>query len=118
MTPIGNTGPIGLDGSRSIRVASSAGTFYAFDPETGAATDGLQGQGIAVMAIDNLPCELSQDASEHFSSVLVNHIPDLMQLDMNASFEDLALNPEVKDAIIVYQGQLTPDFAYLADYLS
>ena len=35
MTPIGNTGPIGLDGSRSIRVASSAGTFYGFDPETG-----------------------------------------------------------------------------------
>ena len=100
------------------RITDIDNPVYTFDPETGAATDGLQGQGIAVMAIDNLPCELSQDASEHFSSVLVNHIPDLMQLDMNASFEDLALNPEVKDAIIVYQGQLTPDFAYLADYLS
>ena len=35
MLPIGSTGPIGLDGSDSVRLASSVGTLYSFDLETG-----------------------------------------------------------------------------------
>lgn len=91
---------------------------YTFNPTTEASTDGLHKEGIAVMAIDNLPCELSQDASDHFSSVLVNHIPALMSMDMTSSFSELELDPEVKNAVIVYKGELTPDFQYLNQYLS
>lgn len=91
---------------------------YTYNPETGTSEDGLSLDGIAIMAIDNLPCELSQDASDHFSSVLVNHIPALMALDLSLSFDALALEPEVKNAVIVYNGKLTPEFEYLKQYLA
>ena len=90
---------------------------YTFNPDTGTSVDGLTQDGIAIMAIDNLPCELSQDASDHFSSVLVNHIPALMTMDLSLSFDDLELESEVKNAIIVYDGKLTPEFEYLKQYL-
>jgi len=32
-------------------------------------------------------------------------------------FEELALPPEIKRAVIVYQGELTPDYRYLEEYV-
>jgi alpha-aminoadipic semialdehyde synthase len=37
--------------------------------------------------------------------------------DFSADFDKLHLPPEIKRAIIVYQGKLTPDYTYLANYL-
>jgi len=35
----------------------------------------------------------------------------------SAPFEELALPPEIKRAVIVYQGELTPDYVYLKKYV-
>jgi alpha-aminoadipic semialdehyde synthase len=37
--------------------------------------------------------------------------------DFAAEFEKLELPPEIKKAVIVYRGKLTPDYEYLSKFL-
>ncbi len=91
---------------------------FVFDPLTGAVRDGVEGEGVVVMAVDILPSELPRDASEYFSQVLLPYVPALASADYTVPFDDLALPPEIKRAVIVYRGQLTPTYAYLASHVS
>ncbi|MGE5601496.1 MAG: bifunctional lysine ketoglutarate reductase /saccharopine dehydrogenase family protein [Nitrososphaerales archaeon] len=90
---------------------------FVYNPVTGEARDGCEGDGLVVMAVDILPSELPRDASEDFSSVLKDLIPALAAADFTAPFEELALPAPIKRAVIVHRGELTPDFAYLHRYL-
>ena len=101
----------------TMKVTDIENPVYTFFPQSRTIEDGLHDAGLPIMAIDNLPCELSKDASDHFSSVLSSHLPDLMTMDMKQDFEQLQLNAEIKDSIIVYRGELTPNFKYLEQYL-
>jgi alanine dehydrogenase len=90
---------------------------FVYNPVTGEARDGCEGEGLVVMAVDILPSELPRDASEDFSRVLKEFIPAIVEADFTAPFEELALPAPVKRAVIVHRGELTPDFAYLKRYL-
>jgi len=79
---------------------------------------GVKGEGPVIMAVDNLPCELPREASTSFGETLLEFIPALAKADFKASFEDLTLPREIKDAIIVYRGELTKNFEYLNQYLN
>ncbi len=87
-------------------------------PETDSYQDGLLEEGVSVMAIDNLPCELSMDASEHFSSILPLYVPMIMDMDLSLSWQQSKLPEIMKRAVIVYKGELTPNFEYLKQFLS
>ncbi|MCP4545296.1 MAG: hypothetical protein GY835_02380 [bacterium] len=91
---------------------------FIYDPITASFKDGTEGRGIIVMPVDNLPCELPRDASEHFSQALERFAPLLARADYTVPFPDLALPGELKRAIITYQGKLTPDYRYLEDFLT
>ncbi len=93
---------------------SPAITYF---PETDSYIDGLVAEGLSVMAIDNLPCELPRDASGHFSSILPKYIPMIMDMDLTLSWEDNNLPEILKRAVIVYKGELTPNFEYLNEFL-
>ena len=73
---------------------------------------------MVVLAVDNLPCELPKEASNDFGKVLLRFIPALVRADFSVPTKDLALPDEMKNAIIVHNGQLTERFAYLAHHLS
>jgi alanine dehydrogenase len=90
---------------------------FVYNPVTGEAVDGCEGEGVTVMAVDILPSELPRDASEDFSAVLKEFIPAIVDADLSAPFEELALPAPVKRAVIVHRGELTPDFDYLKRYL-
>ena len=90
---------------------------YVYNPVTGGASDGHEGMGIAIMAVDILPAELPREASTDFSHVLTPFIPAMARSDLSAPFEDCDLPPEIKRAVIAYQGQLTPDYRYIQEYL-
>ncbi len=90
---------------------------FVYNPVTGEAQDGCEGEGLVVMAVDILPSELPRDASEDFSRVLKDYIPAIVNADFTAPFEELALPAPIKRAVIVHRGELTPDFAYLRRYL-
>ena len=78
---------------------------------------GFEGEGIAVMAVDILPSELPKDSSEHFSSSLMPFLYEIANADFTAPLSELDLSDALKRALIVYRGELTPNFEYLRAYL-
>lgn len=90
---------------------------YVYDPESDSFHEGLDAPGIAVMAVDNLPCEISIDASREFSTPLRDFVPALCDTDWNAPFEALTLPSSLRRAVITHRGELTPDFHYLERHL-
>jgi alpha-aminoadipic semialdehyde synthase len=65
------------------------------------------------MAVEILPSEIPRESSVDFSRVLRQLLPHLAAADLSRRFAELDLPPELKRAVIVYQGELTPDYAYL-----
>ena len=64
---------------------------------------------IGVMAVDNLPCELPKNASVDFGKMFIDHV--LEPLSGNDPEDIIWRASETKD------GQLTPHFDYLQDYI-
>lgn len=90
---------------------------FVWDPDTDTIRMGVEGNGPAIMAVDNLPCELAREASERFSHVLKTMVPELARADWSTDFEMLDLPPHLKRAVIVHRGRLAPDYEYLTRYL-
>lgn len=90
---------------------------YVYNPLDRALSDGYEGPGIIVLAVDNLPCELPRDASANFSRVLRELVPAIAAADYRRPFAELDLPQEIRRAVVTHQGRLTPDYRYLAEYL-
>jgi saccharopine dehydrogenase (NAD+, L-lysine forming) len=108
-----------IDGSVEFTYKSTEpdNPCFVFDPITGGFSDGFEGRGIVDMSVDNLPCELSRDASESFSQALSGYALDLANADFSKPLDELELPSELKRAIITHQGKLMPDYRYLEDFL-
>jgi alpha-aminoadipic semialdehyde synthase len=70
-----------------------------------------------VLAVDFLPCELPVDASRFFSEAVRGFVPALAKADWNAALSKSGLPPELQRATIVYHGQLTEPYRYLAEFV-
>ncbi|MGL1887512.1 MAG: NAD(P)-dependent oxidoreductase [Reichenbachiella sp.] len=83
---------------------------YDYEPTQGIMTDPFSNEGnITVMSVDNLPCELPRDASIDFGrQMLDNVIANLVGVDKDQTIER---------ATIAKDGELTPRFSYLQDYV-
>jgi alpha-aminoadipic semialdehyde synthase len=90
---------------------------FVYDPITDQITDGYEGRGIVVMSIDNLPCELPRESSTDFGKVLADFVPAIVKADYSLPFEELELPPPIKKAVILYHGELTPDYKYIEKFL-
>lgn len=101
----------------TYKATDSDNPAYVYNPDNNAYTDGFEGDGIVVIAVDNLPTELPKDASEEFSNNLVDFIPGIVNADNSLPFDDVDYPAEIKRAVIVYKGELTPDYEYLKEYL-
>ena len=102
----------------TVKATEPGNPVYVYEPHTGAVKDGFAGEGPAVMAVDILPSEIPRESSIDFSRVLKPLIPHLASADLSQPFDRLALPPELKRAVIVYKGELTPDYAYLDSFLA
>ncbi len=90
---------------------------FVYDPDTEDAVVGYKGKGPVIMAVDNLPCEFPADSSGYFSEILKQFIPDIASVDYSKDFEDIELPPPIRRAMILHQGELTPDYQYLNEYI-
>ncbi len=90
---------------------------YVYDPATRSIADGVAGDGPVIMAVDNLPCELPKESSEHFSSVLRDMVPPLAQADFMTDFGSLNLPSYLKKAVVTHRGELAPGYRYLQEFL-
>ncbi|MFK5855710.1 MAG: bifunctional lysine ketoglutarate reductase /saccharopine dehydrogenase family protein [Bacteroidota bacterium] len=90
---------------------------FVYDPFTRKPTMGFKGDGILVMAVDILPSELPREASQTFSDALVGFMPEIANTDFNVSTEELKLPFAIKKALILHNGELTPEYQYLNQYI-
>ncbi len=102
----------------TVRATDSGMPTYRCDPLNRRVTDGHEGDGIVVLAVDNLPCELPVDASTFFSGQLKPFVPDILNADYRASLDDCGLPLEIRRAVVVYNGDLTPSYEYLRRHLA
>lgn len=102
----------------TVRLTTPGDPVYVYDPMTGEAISGVAGRGPVILAVDNLPCELPVDASQHFGDALMRFVPSLQRCDWDKPFEELSLPPEIRRAVVVHRGRLTPDYLYLDRHLA
>ncbi|PIE86703.1 MAG: alanine dehydrogenase [Bacteroidetes bacterium] len=94
----------------TIRPSKIADPIYGYDPATEKETDFMNENAIAVMAVDNLPCELPLDASDHFGSELIKEVfPALLKDDKDKIIE--------RGSETNLDGELTSYFSYLEAYV-
>jgi alanine dehydrogenase len=94
----------------TLRPSKIADPFYGYNPVTGDEAAWDDPKAIAVMAVDNLPCELPKDASEDFGSELIKRVfPVLFGDDPDHIIE--------RGSETNSKGELTPLFAYLQEYV-
>jgi alpha-aminoadipic semialdehyde synthase len=91
--------------------------IFVYDPETEQITMGHKGNGMLVMAVDILPAELPRDSSDGFADVLVNFVKPIADADFSEHFDDLDLPKPIKKALILHNGELTPEFKYMEEFL-
>ena len=89
-------------------------TYYAEDEKF---VDGIRDNGITVMAVDNLPCEFSRDASGSFSGELKGFVNDIATADFSKNYKDINLPHAIKKATILYNGRLTEEYQYMNQFL-
>ena len=90
---------------------------YIYDPNKDEIIDGYEGNGIVDIAVDNLPCELPKDSSISFSTSLVPFVLGIVNADLSKPFDECGYPDEIKKAVIVYKGELTPEYKYLQEHL-
>lgn len=100
-------GPI----ASTIRSSCIADPVYGYDPESQTETDFMNKNAIAVMAVDNLPCELPLDASEDFGNELIKEVFDALFLDDPSNMIERASQTDLN-------GNLMPNYTYLEDYVA
>ncbi len=101
-----------IDGpvASTIRPSTIADPIYGYNPATESEDHFNKDGVIAVMAVDNLPCELPKDASEDFGSELIKHI-------LPALLSDDPQNIIGRGSETTKDGALSEHFTYLQDYL-
>lgn len=114
-------GDVTCDPNGSIEATHIGATIvdpvFVYNPKTRIPTMGFDGDGLLIMSVEILPSELPRESSEAFGDILVNYVIRLVEADYNTSFENLNIPPEFKRALILHNGEFTPDFIYMADFL-
>jgi len=101
----------------TVKTTEPDNPVYVYNPLKEQVTDGYRGKGVVILAVDNLPCEISREASLDFSQVLKPFVPQIVKADFSVNFDQCALPASIKNAVIVYDGKLTPDYMHLQSFL-
>ena len=94
----------------TLRPSTIADPVYGYDPSTESECAYDAPEGITVMAVDNLPCELPRDASHGFGKEMMAHVIPLL---VGGDRDDMLTNA-IETTL---EGKLSPKFAYLQDYI-
>ena len=100
-----------IDGpvASTIRPSVIAEPIYGYHPKSEQEVDYRAKSAIAVMAVDNLPCELPKDASEGFGESFARYvIPAFFSNDKDGV---------LRRSQMTKNGKLTEKFSYLQDYV-
>lgn len=94
----------------TLRATTIGSPFLGYDRTSGAEVAPGTPGSVAVMSVDNLPCELPRDASEAFGRDLIARVlPHLLGTDAEGM---------IARATIAEHGSLSPRFRHLQNYVN
>ncbi|XP_023124477.1 alpha-aminoadipic semialdehyde synthase, mitochondrial [Amphiprion ocellaris] len=87
--------------------------FCMYDADQHIDHDSVEGNGILMCSIDNLPAQLPIEATEYFGDRLFPYIWEMLPSDATRPLDEEEFSPQVRDAVITSNGVLTPKFEYI-----
>jgi saccharopine dehydrogenase (NAD+, L-lysine forming) len=101
-----------VDGSieSTVRAAPVEDPVFVYNPATDQIVSGFEGPGIQMMTVDILPTELPREASIAFGDALLPYMEAIAKADFSKPFLHLDLPNPILRGMILYKGELTPDF--------
>jgi len=93
----------------TIKASTIADPIFGYLPSTQKEVDMFHPASIAVMSVDNLPCELPKDASEGFGVMFMDHV---IPAFFNEDKDQILHRAQMTD-----NGKLTERFNYLTDFV-
>lgn len=88
--------------------------FCMYDADQHFTHDSVEGSGILICSIDNLPAQLPIEATEYFGDRLFPYIWEMVQSDASVPFEKQeGFSPVIRDAVIASNGALTKKYEYI-----
>ena len=101
----------------TLKPTDPGNPVYVFNPVIGEIRDGVKGNGPVIMAVEILPSEIPRESSVYFSSVFSKLIPGLFKNFFPDDLNELDIPLELKNAVITYKGELTPNYQYINKFL-
>ncbi|XP_053320149.1 alpha-aminoadipic semialdehyde synthase, mitochondrial [Spea bombifrons] len=110
-------GDISADTGGSIEFMTECTTidmpFCMYDADQHIIHDSVEGCGILMCSIDNLPAQLPIEATEYFGDLLFPYIQEMLTSDASKPLEKESFCPVVRDAVIASNGSLTKKYKYI-----
>lgn len=87
--------------------------FCMYDADQHIIHDSMEGSGILMCSIDNLPAQLPIESTECFGDMLFPYIEEMLLSDASEPLESQNYSPVVRDAVIASNGSLTDKYKYI-----
>ncbi|KAJ3597136.1 hypothetical protein NHX12_003536 [Muraenolepis orangiensis] len=87
--------------------------FSMYDADQHIDHNSVEGNGVLMCSIDNLPAQLPIEATEYFGDRLFPYIWEMLPSDATRPLDQEEFSPQVRDAVITSNGKLTPKFEYI-----
>ncbi|XP_066490084.1 alpha-aminoadipic semialdehyde synthase, mitochondrial isoform X2 [Tiliqua scincoides] len=87
--------------------------FCMYDADQHIFHDSVEGSGILMCSIDNLPAQLPIESTECFGDMLFPYIEEMLLSDASEPLESQNYSPVVRDAVIASNGSLTDKYKYI-----
>ncbi|XP_060100806.1 alpha-aminoadipic semialdehyde synthase, mitochondrial isoform X1 [Heteronotia binoei] len=87
--------------------------FCMYDADQHIIHDSVEGLGILMCSIDNLPAQLPIESTECFGDMLFPYVEEMLLSDASEPFKSQNYSPVVRDAVITSNGSLTDKYKYI-----
>ncbi|CAD7694370.1 unnamed protein product [Nyctereutes procyonoides] len=87
--------------------------FCMYDADQHIIHDSVEGSGILMCSIDNLPAQLPIEATEYFGDMLYPYVEEMILSDATQPLESQNFSPVVRDAVIASNGVLPDKYKYI-----
>lgn len=97
------------------KVTTPSEPAFVYNPVTKKISNNLSDNGIAVMAVDNLPCEFPKESSMEFAEQVREYVYQIAAHGITDITNHHALSSAIRNAVVTQNGTLSSRFKYLKE---
>ncbi|KAL3314779.1 hypothetical protein Ciccas_006596 [Cichlidogyrus casuarinus] len=87
--------------------------FCLYDAEQNVSDERVDGPGLLVCSVDNMPAQIPREATNYFGSRVFPYLKQMLTSDASTPLSEFKADPIIKNAIITSNGQLTSNYEYI-----